>query len=171
MLIRTQTSRPDERKAVILLVVISLLTLFAIVALSFLLYANAEANASKLFREAEANDIGLAGSVAPEKLFNFFLKQFVYDVPDDSTGVYSAIRGHSLARNIYGYYYPTTLSPMVQANTTAFNGTGRLHNVVPYGTLPPTDDYQLINYTFFPTDGFLRDPERLGFRAGLNDPA
>src|SRR5438132_6413126 len=101
MLIRTRTSQSSERKGVILLVVISLLTLFAIVALSFLLYANAEANASKLFREAEANEIGLAGNDA-EKLFNFFLKQFVYDVPDDSTGVYSGMRGISLARSIYG---------------------------------------------------------------------
>src|SRR4029077_13502714 len=101
MLIRTQTSRPAERKAVVLLVVISLLTLFAIVALSFLLYANAEANASKLFREAEANDIALAGGVAPEKLLNFFLTQFIYDVPDDNTGVYSSMRGKSLGRSMY----------------------------------------------------------------------
>src|SRR6266480_4527723 len=104
MLIRTLNQKATERKGVILLVVISLLTLFAIVALSFLLYANAEANASKLFREAEANDIAQAG-VAPEKLFNFFLRQFIYDVPDDSTGVYSAIRGHSLGRSMYGYNY------------------------------------------------------------------
>src|SRR5260370_15746921 len=171
MLIRTQTSRPDERKAVILLVVISLLTLLVIVAVSFMLYAKAEANASKLFREAEANDINLAGAVAPDKLFNFSLRQFIYDVPDDSTGVYSAVRGNSLARSMYGYYYPTTLSPTMQANTTAFNGTGRLHNgPVTYGTVSFPDTYQIVNFTYNSGDGFLIDPERLGFRTGLNDP-
>jgi hypothetical protein len=185
MLIQTQTSRPAERKAVILLVVISLLTLFAIVALSFLLYANAEANASKLFREAEANDLALAGAgVSPEKLMNFFLKQFIYDVPDDNTGVYSAIRGHSLARNIYGLNYtgmPGSINlegvsgitgQPYPLNATPFNGTGRLHNgPVTYGTVTLPDDYLAVNYTFYAADGFLRDPERLGFRTGLNDAA
>src|SRR5260370_3497613 len=105
MLIRTQTSQPAERKAVILLVVISLLTLFAIVALSFVLYANAEANASGLFREATALE-GLNQTGAdPETLFGFFVNQLLYDAQDDSTGVYSAMRGHSLGRSEYGYNY------------------------------------------------------------------
>jgi hypothetical protein len=156
MLIRTQTNRPAERKAVILLVVISLLTLFAIIALSFLLYANAEANASKLFREGEANDIGAVG-VSAEKMLNFFLKQFIYDVPDDATGYYSALRGHSLARGIYGWNYGNS-------NLIAYNGTGRLHTNGPGTFMNPfnIDDYLLPNYTFFPGDTipFIRDPER-----------
>ncbi len=178
MLIRTQTNRPAERKAVILLVVIALLTLFAIIALSFLLYANAEANASKLFREGEANDIGLAGTSA-EKMLNFFLKQFIYDVPDDNTGVYSALRGHSVGRSIYGANYDPTKATVIP-NTLAFNGTGRLHTngtsapfMNPFSQLPTpfsVDDYQLINYTYYPGETyvvngtnlpFLRDPERI----------
>src|SRR5713101_6137644 len=138
MLIRMHTSRPAERKAVILLVVISLLTLFAIVGLSFVLYANAEANASKIYREAaNQNQIDME----PELLFNMFLGPLLYDQPDDYTGVYSAMRGHSLGRSEYGLNYNGTPSNMIlEAYSTAapnqptgplnaipFNGTGRLH--------------------------------------------
>ncbi len=55
--------------------------------------------------------------------------------------------------------------------TALFNGTGRLH------TGPDTymnpfrlDDYSLINYTYFPGDGFLRNPERLGLRTDPTKP-
>jgi hypothetical protein len=169
MLIRTLNRKSTERRGVILLVVISLLTLFAIVALSFLLYANAEANASKLFREGEANSIGAAG-IDPDRLLGFFLKQLIYGVPDDSSGVYSAMRGYDLSRSIYGYNYPTAMSPSVPPNLIPFNGVGRLHNVAAFGAFPPMDEYMMVNYTYFMADGFLRDPERLGFRTGLNDP-
>src|SRR6266436_4538691 len=107
MLIRMQTQKATDRKAVILLVVISLLTLFAIVGLTFVLYANAEANASKIYREASAlNQVDME----PEMLFNMALSQMIYGVPDDYTGVYSALRGHDFARSMYGYNYPTVAS-------------------------------------------------------------
>src|SRR5438270_9022368 len=109
MLIRTLNQKTTERKGVILLVVISLLTLFAIVALSFVLYANAEANASKLFREGEANAISAAGN-DPDRLLGFFLKQLIYGAADDNTGVYSAMRGYDLGRGIYGLNYGGTPS-------------------------------------------------------------
>src|SRR5207247_9114318 len=32
------------------------------------------------------------------------------------------------------------------------------------------DDYLMVNYTYFAADGFLRDPEKLGFRPGLTNP-
>src|SRR5262249_17744003 len=116
MLIRTQNNRPDERKAVILLVVISLLTLFAIVGITFVLYANAEANASKIYRESAAlNQVDME----PEMLFNLFMGQLIYGVPDDYTGVYSSIRGYDLSRSMYGYNYPPT-SPAFQSNSVPF---------------------------------------------------
>jgi hypothetical protein len=195
MLIRThnphKVAQAAERKGVILLVVISLLTLFAIVGLSFVLYANAEANASKIYREAaNQNQIDME----PELLFNMFLGQLIYDVNDDYTGVYSAMRGYSLGRGICGLNYngspgnitlenfagPTSTTPppgtpLGPLNAVPFNGTGRLHSPSPtvHGLLTFADDYQIINYTFypgypgFPGDGFLRDPERLGDRPNL----
>src|SRR5437879_8151403 len=115
MLIKTQTGQPNERKGVILLVVISLLTLFAIVGLSFVLYANAEANASKVYREAaNQNQIDME----PELLFNMFLGQLIYDVPDDYTGVYSAMRGHSLGRSINGQPFLTLQGALTQGTNT-----------------------------------------------------
>src|SRR5262245_58182583 len=88
-----------RRRGVILLVVISLLTLFAVVGLSFLLYANATATAARLSREAQVQG---RVDMDPELLFSLFLGQLVYDAPDDERGVYSALRGHSLARGMYG---------------------------------------------------------------------
>src|SRR5260370_27966779 len=118
MLIRTQTNRPAERKAVILLVVISLLTLFAIVGLTFVLYANAEANSSKIYREAAAlNQVDMD----PELLFNMFLSQAIYDVPDDHTGVYSAMRGYSLGRSEYGNGLTLNLLAVTTAGSPVVN--------------------------------------------------
>jgi hypothetical protein len=142
--------------------VLALLSLFAILGLSFVLYAGAAAEASRLHREAQSP---ARPDVDPELLFAYFLGQLVYDVPDDSSGVYSALRGHSLARNLYGCNDDTG-----SANLVPFNGTGRLRAPTPFG--PDVNDAQLINYTYYPNDPqlpaarrFLRDPERLGWRA------
>lgn len=144
-----------QRRGVILLVVLAMLALFALVGLTFVLYADAEATSARIAREAQSLS---TPDVEPEPLLAYFLGQLIYDV-DDSSGVYSALRGHSLARLMYGNDDDAT-------NDTAFNGAGRLHTnsgtfMNPFGI----DDYLLVNYTYFPGDGFLRDPERLGRRA------
>lgn len=169
-------ARPEPRRGVILMVVLILLTLFAIVGLSFALYTSSEAQSSQLAREAVVQP---RPDAEPELLASFFLGQLIYDT-DDVRGVYSALRGHSLARSMYGAYYARQGDPDIP-NTVPFNGTGRLHTrqaTTPDDQLAfmnpfKVDDYQLINYTFYPGDlypspngpslvplPFLRDPER-----------
>jgi hypothetical protein len=184
---RPRRAYPSPRHGVILLVVITLLTLFAVVGLAFVLYAQSEAQAARLAREAETLT---RPDTDPELLLNYFLGQLLYDVKDDESGVYSAMRGHSLARLMYGYDPDTP-------NDRPFNGVGRLHTYgagVEYGGNNPSppmymnpfylapfqdaqgkpgnpiDDFDLVNYTFFRDDPqvgavfgspFLRDPERI----------
>jgi hypothetical protein len=145
----------NERRAVILMVVLSLLTLFAIVGITFVLYADAEAASARVAREAETQQ---RADVDPQQALSFFLSQFIYDVPD-ATGYSSGLRGHSLARTMYGYNSAT-------ANLNAFDGIGRLH----YQGALNQDDYTLVNYTWFSTDGFIRFPERYNATPG-NSPA
>ncbi len=155
-------TRARPRCGVILVVVLALLALFAGVALTFLLYAQARADAARAGREALAP---VRADVDADLLASAFLGQFLYDAEDDEHGVLSALRGHSLARSMYGF-------DDAGANDTPYNGTGRLHTPSPLGGLPDLprearDDYNLVNYTYFPADGLLRDPERLG---GRRDP-
>src|SRR5713226_2074199 len=66
------------RRGVILVVVLALLTLFAIVGLSFALYAGSAAVSSRSFREAE---LEARPDVDPELLFTYFTGQLIYDSP------------------------------------------------------------------------------------------
>jgi hypothetical protein len=163
-MVRTPASRSSNaRHGVILLVVLALLTLFAIVGIGFVLYANATATAARIYRQAHSQS---QVDVDPELLLSFFMGQLVFDVPDDARGVYSGLRGHSLARSMFGLNY--NLAPdgtlRLASNDVPFNGTGRLHFPSPFAG---QDDFSLINYTYFPADNFLRDPERYGPRSGL----
>jgi hypothetical protein len=165
--------RTSERRAVILMVVLSLLTLFALVGVTFVLYADAEATAARVAREAQTMQ---AADVNPQEALAYFLGQLIYDVPDTVSGVGSGLRGHSLARTMYGYNYIP--GPNFSPNIYPFNGVGRLHyptaSLVGYPTAPLTnvpnnyagimDDYALVNYTWFQSDNFVRDPERVGTR-------
>lgn len=150
----------QERRAVILMVVVALLGLFALVGVTFVLYADAEAAAARVYREAENQANAGSGSgigVTAEAALAFFLGQLIYDVQDNPLGALSGVRGHSLARTMYGY---NSLTPTL--NVTPYNGTSRLHTngttwpfLNPYGL----DDHLLVNYTWFSGDGFARDPE------------
>src|SRR6266849_748193 len=110
---------PEERRGVVLLVVMALLTIFAAVGLSFVFYAEAESTAAAYFGE---NSRKMVPDVDPELLLAYFLGQLIYDV-DDTNGMYSAMRGHSLTRNMYGYQAGGI-------NMNPYNGVGRLHTGV-----------------------------------------
>jgi hypothetical protein len=148
------TSYRRQRKGIVLLIVITMLTLFSIVGLSFVFYAESEGVASQLMSDTFNQTLPDAD---PESLLSFFLREFTYDTAN--TG--SAIRGHGLSRTMYG-------SNPLGANASPYSGIGRLHTpayVPPAlgGTDPLAlagfDDYFLPNYTFFTADGFIRDPE------------
>src|SRR5262245_32524846 len=68
------------RRAAILLVVLSLLTLFAAVGLSFVYYAQSSADAARSARDAQPVS---RPDADPELLLAYFLGQLVYDAPDD----------------------------------------------------------------------------------------
>jgi hypothetical protein len=136
-------SSAAPRRGIVLLVVIAMLTIFAVVGVAFVYYADAERTAAKYSREATE---GVQPSVDPENAFAYFLQQLIYGCSDggrtpppaaggvgspivDTTGVFSALRGHELLRNMYGWNYIVnasgTLTPL--NNTQPYNGTGRLH--------------------------------------------
>ncbi len=167
----SNAGRPPTRRGVILLVVLSLLLLFAVVGLSFVFYADREAFSARLFREAQDQT---RSDMDPELLGAFFLGQMLYDARDDSSGVDSALRGHGLLRGMYGLDYTVGANGTFHLlnNTVAYNGAGRLHFPSVFARSPDApatarDDYYLVNYTYYPADGFLRDPERRGPRADL----
>jgi hypothetical protein len=159
MLLRT-ARYAKKRRGVILMVVLALLTLFAILGLSFVFYSDAEATSARIFREAQNLSSGDPTDVST--YWAMWLGQFLYDLNDDNFGVMSAMRGHSLGRTMYGWNDPNNGAAGAYAlNDTPYCGTGRLSEALPSGI----DGQQSINYTSYSGDGFLRDPGRPGTRA------
>src|SRR5438094_6509691 len=105
----------DRRRGVILLVVVALLTLFAVVGLTFVLYAQRAAEQNTLAREAVTE---LRPDMDPELLLSIALNKLIFDDTNDEMGVYSAMRGHSLARTMYGWdarkIAPLPVNPLFQ---------------------------------------------------------
>jgi hypothetical protein len=162
MLHRSFDSR-SARRGVVLLIVITMLALFATVALAFVFYAESESTGAALTRQAQ---VRTWPDSDPELLLSFFLRAAIYG--DDN--VYSALRGTEMARLMYGY------NPY-GANASAFSGIGRLHykqNVLSFNPAAPADDYYFPNLQFYPTDQFppaplpgkrfIRDGEYYGSR-------
>ncbi len=110
------------RPGVILVVVVACLALFLSVGIAFVFYANQQAVSMRYQREASGGgrsaDVnqgsrGFTDEAPPSAvdLFNQALGQLIYGVPDDNeSGYYTAMRGHELARGIYGKNVSNILS-------------------------------------------------------------
>jgi hypothetical protein len=170
-----------RRRAVILMVVLVLLTLFAIVGLAFVLYAESEGEASRVYRESTTS-INLI-DISPDSLAGYGFGQFIFGVNDQPlattgatgpfpTGPWSAMRGYDLGRDLWGWD-----SDDPGSNISPFNGVGRMHNPViapsppyPPGTVIFPDEHATISYVPYIADGFVHDPERYGTRTDLSKP-
>lgn len=149
-------STAPRRRGTILIVVLALLALFAVIGLSFVLYAGSEATSSRIYREAQ--DIATAQPNPDGELAAIAaLGDIIYDKLDDTSGMYSAIRGHGIARDMYGWYYTGTPgNPIVRDPAT-----GLLYNTVPYAGVGEFDENvstalgnisrrMLLNFSLFP---------------------
>jgi hypothetical protein len=142
-----------ERRGVILLVVISLLALFASIGIGFVYYAEAEATAARFSVQAGTQ---LNADIDPEILTAFALSQIIYGTTDPA----SALRGYDLARGIYGW---NAGAP----NIIPFNGPGRGKYNDPRTNRPNFVD---LNYTTYVppqlplSQQAIRDPEYIGYR-------
>src|SRR5581483_5494602 len=146
--------------------VLVLLTLFAIVGLTFVLYSDSEAKSAQIAREAESLQL-LEFNSNSYALLNFAMSQLLFD-QDNQNGVYSAARGHAFGTSMFGY------NDLPGAgNFLAFNGTGRLHSNTIASDMPllgGVDDYNLVNYTYYPGDAGVFDPGRTHARANPTQP-
>jgi len=111
-----------KRKGMILLVVVAFLALFSLMGVTYIIYADSQLRQTAddvNAQDVRQNPIKMV-DLDPSFILNFFLERFLYDQADvalNTAGaitnltpdsVYSALRGHSLARNIYGGYEPGT---------------------------------------------------------------
>ena len=158
----TSETRSPNRRGALLIAVLGLLTLFAIFALFFVFYADAEATAARIAREREApGDVGPPDDYA-KQAFNFTIGSILFDAPDVG-GLLNPLRGHSLARSMYGF-------PGAAGASAPFSGLGTFHEPAPHGA----DRALWINFaTPFnipsgPQMGtYFLDPEWTGFRTAL----
>ena len=140
---------PTRRRGIILLVVLVMLTLFAIAGLTFVLYAEAASESARINSDAETYAVSNAPDMDPTQSLNLFLGQLIYGVADptaaNTNSGSSALRGHSLAETMYGSYDSNGTAPYVPSDVP-YNGTGRLSEP---GLYSGTDGNQLVNYMYF----------------------
>jgi hypothetical protein len=144
-------SNTKKRKGMILLVVVAFLAMFTVMGLTYLLHADNQLKNSidELLALDMKEDPYKVIDLNPNVALNFFLEKFLYDQADNTTGG-NAIRGHSLARNIYGGYVPAEVS------YKAFSGIGKLNkNFVIAGST--INEWKMVNYSF----NAALNPERL----------
>jgi hypothetical protein len=153
--------RRNDRRGAILIVVLAMLSLFAIVGITFVLVASASAEKQRIQRDAAGIDNGPAIIDNGEQAFARFLNEFIYGTHDnatiDPTGLQSSLRGHDLAGLTYGRYYFGSGGPVQRGANVAWNGVGTFADASSVATVG-VDRRLLLNFRQF--TGFpIYDPE------------
>ncbi len=130
----------DSRSGVILMVVLVLLTLFAVVAVTFVFYSESQTVSAQFFIEAQNRD-----RPTDDLLLSFLLSQLIYGTNDTR----SALIGQSLLENMYGQYgqwwriNPGEVPyPVVPYNPAVLLTPGQLRDVNLNGVI----DFADLNY-------------------------
>ncbi len=168
----TSRHRPTRRRGSILLVVITLLALFAAIGLLFALSASNQATINRMNREAEANagdKTDVESALNPPDYADRALMYMIYGSRDnDPQGVQSGLRGYEFGRTMYGQPHdPTTFNPIVLLNPYTGQGLFAPTDSLPPLALPgvgPYDRTQVINYAYLPGSNYIIDPEYSWFR-------
>ena len=178
-MLRKRNMHHPDRRGVILLVVLTLLALFAVIGLSFALYAEQEATAARIAREAvDGGTLKSQYRYDVEQGAHFAMGQILFDVGDGfdvnaPQMLYSGLRGHSLARAMYGYNsgFDGTMSYPALAlrdNLSPYSGQGRVTGAAAIPTFPPINMDTVVNYSLAPSGEYIFDPERTMPRTGAN---
>ena len=162
----------------ILLVVVAFLALFSVMGVTYIIYADSQLRQTAddvNAQDVRQNPIKMV-DLDPSFILNFFLERFLYDQADISgtsatpDSVYSALRGHSLSRNMYGWN--DTANAL---NDKPFSGTGKLNRQIMVEG-QNIEEWKIVNLTAFrpfgppvnPVALPIIDPER-GLRIGDNN--
>ena len=93
--------RSPRRGTAILLTVFSLITLLMVAGLTYVMYAAKEKAIAERYKEAASSSPSL---IMPDStgIVNQFFGKLIYDDGDDGLALLNALRGHSIARSMYG---------------------------------------------------------------------
>ena len=160
----TRSHRAGPRRgAAVLLTMFALIVLLMLLGLVFMVYAASEKALSERYRDAAASP-GLAAP-DPGATADYFFGTLIYDASDDGDGLLNAMRGHSIARAMYGsrYDYSAPNTPWI-GSMTPWAGVGTFHDTIPGLT---GDRARFVNHTVVVVGGtpYLVDPEWTGNRA------
>ena len=168
--------RATTRRGAILLVVLAMLALFAVIALSFVLYAESEATSMRNGRAARNEE----APPNPQEAANDFLGQMSFGTFDKTSAVY----GHDFATTKYGWMGPgQNYSPYSGSGLPAEDVSGAVG--LPPGSLNRTG---VVNYTLNAAGQFVNPnvltiggtpfnkstpytyPDRANFPLGMQNP-
>ena len=120
--------RPHRRGTSFILIVVVGISVFAVIGTLYALLAIQQAKLGMARKDAEGGG-GTPPLLAPDPTdtLNAFLGTLIYDTGDSNTDIFNSLRGHSMARSMYGR---DVLNPN---NTTPWNGVGLFHEDIATG--------------------------------------
>lgn len=168
--------RPPRRGTAVLITCFFLITIMMVMGLALIMYAARERAVALAYMDASSAGSTTLQPPAPENTVNHFFSTLIYDVPDDGDQLFNALRGHSIARAMYGSRtdFPNAGTPWA-GSTVPWAGVGTFHEnaggytyngTTAYPSLATLDRAQIVNHTPLRMDNqfLLVDPEWTGNR-------